>query len=247
MQWFKKSKLLFRQMTGQELDNGIELTCQTVKMGGWVFSPLGLNSSTIVFSLGTADDIRFETGMINRFGCEVHAFDPTPRWVEWIKTQNTLPQFHFHPLAIGSRDGTLRMYPRINGKGKVSSTMITMINDSADETLGIEVPVKKISTLMTELDISSIDILKMDIEGAEYEVIDDLLNSGVQVYQLLVEFHHRFKSIPINKTKSALRRLNSAGYRLFHISEKYWEFSFIHDKTYKNYLQTLPPATTSPL
>jgi hypothetical protein len=40
----------------------------------------------VVFSFGVANDIRFDTGVIDHFGCTVHAFDPTPRWVEWIKT-----------------------------------------------------------------------------------------------------------------------------------------------------------------
>ena len=40
--------------------------------------------------------------------------------------------------------------------------------------------------------MSRIDILKMDIEGAEYDVIDDIINSPVPIAQVLIEFHHRF-------------------------------------------------------
>ena len=247
MRLYTKSKLLFRQMTGQELDNSIELDCQTASTGGWTFCPVGIDRSSVVFSLGVANDIRFDTGVIDHFGCTVHAFDPTPRWVEWIKTQNTPLQFHFHPLAIGSKDGTLRMYPRIPKKGKRSTTMLTLLDEGTRDGDAIEVPVRRISTIMTEAGVRQIDILKMDIEAAEYEVIDDLLHSGIPVYQLLVEFHHRFKTVPIEKTRAVIASLADAGYRIFHITEKYREFSFIHDKTYKNYLQTLSPATGSPL
>jgi len=39
----------------------------------------------------------------------------------------------------------------------------------------------------------------MDIEGAEYEVIDDLIASGIRPKQILVEFHHRFKNVGVKK------------------------------------------------
>jgi FkbM family methyltransferase len=232
---FTKSKLLLRQAAGQELSNKAELDCKAVSIGGWTFSPVGLDSSSVVFSLGVANEIGFDTGIIELLSCDVHAFDPTPRWVEWIKTQDTPSRFHFHPYAIGGRDGTIRMYPRMP-KGKKSSTMLTLVDEGAGDGIAVDVPVKRIPTIMSELGIRKIDILKMDIEASEYEVIDDLLDSGVPVYQLLVEFHHRFKSVPVDKKKSVVSKLQAAGYRIFHISEKYREFSFIHEETLKSYM-----------
>ena len=229
-----KSKLLFRQMTGQEIRDKVVLDCETLSIGGWTFSPIGLDSSSVVFSLGVANDIEFDTGIIKLLSCDVHAFDPTPRWIEWIKSQQTPPRFHFHPYAIGSKDGSIRMYPRIQ-KGKKSSTMLTLVDEGAGEGIAVDVPVKRIPTIMAELGIRKIDILKMDIEASEYEVIDDILDSGVKPYQLLVEFHHRFRSVPVEKTKSEIHKLQKAGYRIFHISEKYREFSFIHEETLKSY------------
>jgi FkbM family methyltransferase len=231
---YQKSKLRIRQLTGQELRNDVELACNTVNLGGWTFSPVGLDSSSIVFSLGVANDISFDREIIRLCSCDVHAFDPTPRWVDWIKTQQTPPQFHFHPFAVGGKDGTIRMFPRMF-KGKKSSTMLTLVDEGAGEGIALEVPVKRISTIMTELGFQHIDLLKMDIEASEYEVIDDLLDSGIQVYQLIVEFHHRFKTVPIEKTRSVVRKLQQAGYRIFHISDKYREFSFIHEATLKSY------------
>ncbi len=67
----------------------------------------------------------------------------------------------------------------------------------------------------------------MDIEGGEYDVIDDLLESGVPVRQLLVEFHHHFPSVGLRKTLQAVRRLEAAGFRIFHISQRGLEFSFL--------------------
>jgi hypothetical protein len=79
------------------------------------------------------------------------------------------------------------------------------------------------------LEHQQIDILKMDIEGAEYEVIDDLVNlHTVTVRQILVEFHHwLYPMVSIKETITAIHKLEKAGYKLFNISEKGIEFSFI--------------------
>jgi len=219
-------------MIGHELKAGIELSCKTFSVGGWTFSPIGVNSSSVIFSLGIADNIVFDKGMINSFACHIHAFDPTPTWIDWIASQDTPPEFHFYPHAVGGIDGTLHLYPCANNRRKPLHGMLTLIDEWSGAYLPVEAPVKRISTAMSEIGVDHIDILKMNIEAAEYEVIDDILNSGVPVYQLLVEFHHRFRTVPLDKTKAIIDRLATAGYRIFSISEKLYELSFIHEETY---------------
>jgi hypothetical protein len=82
---------------------------------------------------------------------------------------------------------------------------------------------------MLELGHDQIDLLKLDIEGAEYEVIDDLVASQIPIGQLLVEFHYRFEGIGPDRTRRAVRALNEAGFRSFHVSAIGEEYSFIRD------------------
>jgi hypothetical protein len=67
----------------------------------------------------------------------------------------------------------------------------------------------------------------MDIEGAEYGVIQDLLAERIPVRQIVVEFHHRFSSLGVQKTRDAIHFLNQAGYRIFSVSDLGEEFSFL--------------------
>jgi hypothetical protein len=83
-------------------------------------------------------------------------------------------------------------------------------------------------TFLSELRHTQIDLLKMDIEGAEYAVIEDLLASRIFVKQLLVEFHHRWKEISVSKTAAAIRSLNFMGYRIFAVSPSGEEYGFLH-------------------
>jgi len=77
-----------------------------------------------------------------------------------------------------------------------------------------------------------IELLKMDIEGAEYEVIQDLLESRVEIHQLLVEFHHRWPEVGLNKTETAIQQLNSVGYKIFSVSLSGEEYGFLHVSQY---------------
>jgi hypothetical protein len=69
--------------------------------------------------------------------------------------------------------------------------------------------------------------LKLDIEGAEYDVIDDMLSSGIRPRQVLIEFHHRFPNVGVAKTTKAIQKLRDAGYGLCSVSSSSEEFGFL--------------------
>jgi hypothetical protein len=54
-----------------------------------------------------------------------------------------------------------------------------------------------------------------------------MLACGIAVKQLLVEFHHRWPHLGIEKTKHAIRALNEAGYRIFSVSPSGEEYGFL--------------------
>ena len=71
---------------------------------------------------------------------------------------------------------------------------------------------------MNELGHRYIDVVKMDIEGSEYDVINDISRSKIRPKQLLIEFHHRFPEVGIRRTKVAISTLRSMGYKIFSVS-----------------------------
>jgi FkbM family methyltransferase len=191
--------------------------------GGWAIDPRGLNRSSVVYSFGVGEDISFDLELIERFGATVHAFDPTPRSIEWVAGQSLPVEFHFHPHGIASYDGTATFFPPEN-PAHVSHTML---DKPATAGRRVDLPVKRLDTIMRELGHDRLDILKMDIEGAEYAVVDDIVSMRVPISQLLVEYHHRFDGVGAGRTAQSIRRLQRAGYRLFNISESAEEYSFL--------------------
>jgi hypothetical protein len=52
----------------------------------------------------------------------------------------------------------------------------------------LSLKVKRLSSLMKELGHPRLDLLKMDIEGAEYKVIESIIQDGIDIRVICVEY-----------------------------------------------------------
>ncbi|MCC5845937.1 MAG: FkbM family methyltransferase [Verrucomicrobia bacterium] len=191
--------------------------------GAWQTVLDQLNAESVVYSFGIGREFSFDMDVIQRHGAVVHAFDPTPDCVEWVRNQTLPEQFVFHEVGLAAEDGTLEFFP----PRKAGSAHWTPLKRYRNETREpIQAGVKTLRTLMKELGHTRIDLLKIDIEGGEYAVIDQLIDEKIPVKQILVEFHHAYDTIPLSKTVDAVNKLRGAGYRICAISPRGYEFSF---------------------
>jgi FkbM family methyltransferase len=220
-------KRLARVAAGRDVWQRRQLRTETLTLGSgdasWTICHSTISPNSTVYSLGVGEDISFDLELIRRFGVTVHAFDPTPRTVEWIKAQPIPSGFVFHPFGVGALDGMCRFLPPRNPR-HVSHKLVSRDAPGA----AVELPVHRLRTILRMLGHERIDLLKMDIEGAEYEVIRDLLDSGISVGQLLVEFHHRWREVGIEMTRKTIGALNDAGYQIFNVSARGDEYSFLN-------------------
>ena len=190
--------------------------------GGWPVVNGAVSSDHIAYSFGVGEDISFDRALIAKTGCRVWAFDPTPKSQAWISGQTLPREFHFTPVGVSATDGEVTFYPPANTE-YVSYSVAPGLDQTRKP---IVAPVRRLSTLMAENGHDHIDILKMDVEGFEYDVIDDLLAGTIRPHHLLIEFHHGMYGIAREKTVKAVRDLRRNGYRLFYVSATGREYGF---------------------
>ena len=192
--------------------------------GGWEVILDRLSKDSVVYSFGIGEDISFDLELIRLVGTQIYGFDPTPRSIQWVKAQTLPKEFSLFEYGLSVENGFMKFHPPGNPE-YVSYSIIERNTDSAEV---IQLPVRCLETIMTELGHDKLDLLKMDIEGAEYDVIDSLVVSAIRPEQLLVEFHHRFPGVGIDRSKHAIETLRQNGYQIFSISDTGEEYSLVY-------------------
>lgn len=216
---------ILKILRGSDLYFPVQLLCKRITLGNknasFTINPELISSQSIVYSFGIGTDISFDLELIKNYGVNIFAFDPTPKSIQWLQQQKLPTNFKSYPVGLANYSGVADFFLPDN-ENYVSASMVSKQSGSI-----VRVNVKTLTDIMKELGHSTIDLLKMDIEGAEYEVIEGIVNQNITVKQLLVEFHHRQKNIGRQRTKKALQKLNAAGYKVFHISPSGEEYSLI--------------------
>jgi FkbM family methyltransferase len=217
-------KRLVKAALGRDLLVTTQVQCPRQALGNqhaqWIINPELLGAESIVYSFGIGEDISFDLALIDRFGVTVHAFDPTPRSIQWLRTIQLPNRFVPHQVGLSDRDGNLTVFAPENPNWVSFSNV-------PRATPATEIPVKRLSTIMRELGHDHIDVLKLDIEGAEYQALPDIISSGILPAQLLVEVHHRFNGVSVSDTKRLIRLLSQNDYAIFNVSDSGEEYSFI--------------------
>jgi len=146
--------------------------------------PLGANS--VIVDLG-ANRAGFALQMSGRFGGRYYLVEGNPNLQADLRAQT---RFRVLPYAVAPRDGTIRFNLAKNDEGSsILALPETSVYDcTLDRTL--EVPGKRLESILAEIDEPHIDVLKVDIEGAEVEMLTSADAACLRgIGQITVEFH----------------------------------------------------------
>jgi len=188
--------------------------------GGWIVPTDLLSRDSVCWCAGVGEDITFDLALIQRFGCHAWGFDPTPRAVRHVKIHAVHePRYHFIPAGLWSEDTTMRFFAP-QDSSHVSHSIVNL--QRTEE--GFDAPCRTVASLMKELNHVRLDLLKLDVEGAEYVVLDSLDRDDIRPLILCVEFD---QPSPLREVLAASRRLIARGYNLVAIDG--WNFTFVSE------------------
>jgi FkbM family methyltransferase len=195
----------------------------SVGYGFWVVPESLIGSDSRCYLIGVGEDISFDLALIARFGCTVHAFDPTLASRRYVAlAARDEPRFIFHPVGVWSSDRTLPFHaPAVEGWVSHSATNVF------GTPVGFEAQVRTVSSLMRELGHQRLDLLKVSAEGSEYEILRSLADDDVDARVICVEFA---QPGPDGFAEEACDALSRRGYDLVsaHVRLWAWKLTFVN-------------------
>lgn len=175
----------------------------------------GIRNLKTVFDIG-ANNGMFSKYLIDR-GCEnIYLFEPNKMATKNIHSiLENYPKYDLIEKAVSVNDGELVFY--VDDKnttiGSISRAHVANHSDSIET----RIPSVSLKTFINERGISKIDLIKMDVEQAEYEIIENLEDDVFQMTDsFLIEFHHNDGT---NVTKM-IEKIQSKGFRIDQIRDQ---------------------------
>lgn len=179
--------------------------------------PLGPDS--VVVDLGAFRGA-FLMEMVTRFNSHVHAFEPSKEFYDAL-----VPRFRWASKVRLYNYG----WHYVNTKATLiqagdASSLFENSSISEDDKKLVRIELREAGEAIEALQLRHIDLLKINIEGAEYDLLDHLLDNRLldQVRYLQVQFHvHGGGMIGAAKRREHIRE------RLLATHDEQWSFPFV--------------------
>ncbi len=150
--------------------------------------------NSVVLDLGA--NIGSFTHACVELGMAVRSVEPHPIAFKYLRTRTKkLPGVTLYEMAVSDHCGSLKLFTHPLQKNDPITTSVSaslIIDKFGDNSGYYEVPTVTLDQFFT--DIVEFEIVKIDIEGAEMLLVDQLIENADKIKRLLVETHERFMS-----------------------------------------------------
>lgn len=146
-----------------------------------------LNENSVVFDIGGYTG-RWASQIYEKFKCNIYIIEPIKEFYTQLENKFiTNKNIHYKQVGIGTKN---------------ENYMVKSINSDAtrlvkDSTGNISIDLKTLEDLMSEFKINNIDLLQINIEGAEYDILENWIDTKIieKIKTIQIQFHN-FQEIP---------------------------------------------------
>jgi hypothetical protein len=216
----------------------MELVRLGTKHGGWVLPSKTVEAGGTAVCVGAGEDISFDVEL-NKRGFQVHTLDPTPRAKRHVEELieaalvgapmaiDRSPskyydlrgfdvcRFRYLDVGVWERDATMRFFSP-EDKNHVSHSIVNLQKTQQY----FEARCLTMESLASVLNLREFTLLKLDIEGAEYPVLRNLIARGPLPQVLCVDFDEIRLPLDaghLRRIGQSVQMLKKTGYKFAHM------------------------------
>ncbi len=208
------------RIVGKKPISNVQLTPEQQRVLPWIKDngdkthrlQYDLSEQSIVIDLGGYEG-QWSSDIFSMYCCQIYIFEPVPEFAENIKRRfSRNPHISVHQFGLAGNDTT---------------TSISVTGDSSSRYKNSEqmvsIQLMKASKFFDEFMISSVSLMKINIEGGEYDLLEHLISTNLikNIQNLQIQFHDFFPDAKerMQKIQNALERTH----RLTYQYEFVWE------------------------
>jgi FkbM family methyltransferase len=222
----------------------VELKCFGSQYGHWCFIHHDGLQDCLIVSAGVGEDISFDVDFASEYNATVVLYDPTPRAIRHFETvcenfgkSSTIDyvpggdqpvetydlsnlsesNFCYKKYAVWNEKRKVKFFTPTNPE-HVSHSILNYQRDyNYQDKSFIDVDTVKLSDEIKQLEKFP-SIIKLDIEAAVLEVLEDLFSENIFVDQICVEYdeHHNPNFISMDRIKKMNKLFEDNNYQCVH-------------------------------
>jgi len=193
-----------------------------------IYDKLDIQNRDVVFDIGANIGL-WTAYILNKGAKKVYAFEPNKLAISQLNHN-----FKDNKNVVIVPKGVYHEHTKIPFYVDASNSLISsMINDE-HKVLAYEVETVTIDEVLSEYNIDKINLLKMDIEGAEFDIFDNISTETMnKIDSLLIEYHDFYFPMVMHKVDHLITELEKFGYDVIKpdgvkyvfatkVKKKYW-------------------------
>jgi FkbM family methyltransferase len=170
-------ELLARAIASTSKRSGLDV----VKTHSIYTTPLSADSVVVDLGANVGD---FTREMNRRFGCQCYAVEANPSMVAQIEANEHI---HTYNLAVSDNNSPVKL---VLSSNRETSSIYEEVASLYEATGTIECPGVTFEQFLKDNRIDAVDVLKVDIEGAERQLFQVTSDATLEaVGQITIEFH----------------------------------------------------------